>query len=181
MHCTRRTALLAPLAAVLSTPAAHAAEPARFQAPNLVEISPTLVTCGQPNAAALKTLAAHGFAADIYLAPLTVYDAVRDEPEIVRGQGLEFVHIPIAFNEPDEADFARFTEAMATLRERKVLVHCQVNMRASSMVFLHRVIVGREAPEAAYDAVTKVWSPNGTWRRFIVTMLQRHQVAFEPY
>ena len=181
MHCTRRTALLAPLAAVLSTPAAHAAEPARFQAPNLVEISPTLVTCGQPNAAALKTLAAHGFAADIYLAPLTVYDAVRDEPEIVRGHGLEFVHIPIAFNEPDEADFARFTEAMATLRERKVLVHCQVNMRASSMVFLYRAIKLKEPPDAAYKAVAQVWSPQGPWKNLIEAQLKKNGIAFEPY
>ena len=184
MHFTRRTALLMPLAAALP---AHpflqvqAAEPARFQAPNLVEVSPTLVTAGQPSAAALATLAAHGFAADIYLAPLNVHDAVRDEPEIVRGQGLAFIHIPIAFNEPDEADFVRFTEALAAFRERKVLAHCQVNMRASSMVFLHRVIVGHEPPEAAYEAVAKVWSPNGTWRRFIVGMLRRHQIAFDPY
>jgi protein tyrosine phosphatase (PTP) superfamily phosphohydrolase (DUF442 family) len=178
MRCIRRAALLIPLAAAL---ALQAAEPARFQAPNLVEISPTLLTAGQPNAAALTTLAAHGFAADIYLAPLTVHDAVRDEPEIVRAQGLAFIHIPIAFNEPDEADFARFTEALAAFRGRKVLVHCQVNMRASSMVFLHRVIVDHEAPETAYEAVTKVWSPNGTWRRFIVAMLRRHQIAFDPY
>ena len=140
-----------------------------------------LVTAGQPNAAALATLAAHGFAADIYLAPLTVHDAVRDEPEIVRSQGLAFIHIPIAFNEPDEGDFARFTEALAAFRGRKVLAHCQVNMRASSMVFLHRVIVDHEAPETAYEAVTKVWSPNGTWRRFIVAMLRQHRIAFDPY
>lgn len=70
---------------------------------------------------------------------------------------------------------------MASLRGHKVLVHCQVNMRASSMVFLHRVIVGREEPERAYEAVTQVWSPNGRWRAFIVAMLRNHEIAFDPY
>jgi protein tyrosine phosphatase (PTP) superfamily phosphohydrolase (DUF442 family) len=183
MRCSRRAALLMPLAVLAPGRTALAAtpEPGRFDAPNLVEISPRLVTSGQPNAATLASLAAHGFAADIYLAPLTVHDAVRDEPEIVRRQGLTFIHIPIEFNEPGERDFERFAEAMASLRERKVLVHCQVNMRASAMVFLHRVIVDREDPERAYEAVAKVWSPNGQWRRFIVAMLRKHEIAFDPY
>jgi hypothetical protein len=62
-----------------------------------------------------------------------------------------------------------------------VLVHCQINLRASSMVFLHRVIVGQEDPEQAYAAVAKVWSPDGPWRRFIVAMLRQQGLTFEPY
>lgn len=55
------------------------AQPARLAAPNVVEISPRLVTSGQPSAEALAGLKAQGFEAVIYLAPPTVTDAVRDE------------------------------------------------------------------------------------------------------
>jgi hypothetical protein len=62
-----------------------------------------------------------------------------------------------------------------------VLVHCQVNLRASCMTFLHRVIAGREAPPTAYEAVARVWSPNGVWRILLVEQLRRHGSDFEPY
>jgi hypothetical protein len=68
---------------------------------------------------------------------------------------------------------------MTGLGSRKVLVHCQVNLRASSMVFLYRTIVLKEDPRVAYEAVSGVWSPEGPWRRLIETELRKHNVAFE--
>lgn len=175
---TRRSVGLA-LAAGLACRFGAAQE--AFTAPNLVVISPLLTTAGQPSADALSRLGAAGYAGVVYLAPLTVPGAVRDEAAILGRQGLAFAHIPIEFNEPAERDFEAFAGALAALQGRRVLVHCQVNMRASSMVFLHRVLVGKERPELAYEAVTQVWSPNGTWKRFLVSMLTKHSVAFEPY
>lgn len=167
--------LLGPLARV-----AQAAAPG-LDAPNVVPISPRLVTSGQPTRATLEGLAARGFGGVIYLAPSTVPDAVRDEAAIVERQGLRYVNIPIPFNKPTDADFDAFVTALDGMKDRQVLVHCQVNMRGSSMVFLYRTIVGKESPEAAYEAVTKVWSPNGVWRQFIVDQLKRHSIDFEPY
>ena len=40
------------------------AQPSRLAAPNVVEVSPQLVTSGQPTAEALTGLKAQGFAAD---------------------------------------------------------------------------------------------------------------------
>jgi protein tyrosine phosphatase (PTP) superfamily phosphohydrolase (DUF442 family) len=152
-----------------------------LEAPNVVPISALLVTSGQPSRDALANLSAQGFGAVIYLAPPTVPDAVPGEAEIVRKQGLEFINIPIPFGNPTEADFRSFVEAMNRLRGRKVLVHCQVNMRASSMTFLYRVIVGREKPEQAYDSVARVWSPHGPWKSLLIAQLHKAGIAFEPY
>lgn len=159
---------------------ARAAE-APLQAPNVVPISSTLVTSGQPTPDALARLAAQGFGAVIYLAPPSVSDAVPAEADIVRKQGMEFVNIPIPFNNPTQADFQAFVAAMGRLGDRKVLVHCQVNMRASSMTFLYRVIVRGEIPEQAYESVTKVWSPQGPWKHLLVAELREAGIAFEPY
>ena len=177
----REFLLLAGLALPQLGAAAPAAEPQTIEAPNVVPISARLVSSGQPSAAALGRLASQGFGAVIYLAPPTVADAVRDEAAIVEGQGLVYVNIPIVFDRPSEADFDAFVAAMRRLSALKLLVHCQVNMRASSLVFLHRVVVGKEAPEQAYEAVAKVWSPRGPWRELIVAVLRKHQIGFEPY
>lgn len=173
-------AVLAAIAAIMPIGDVISAE-TTLKAPNVVPVSARIVTSGQPNAAALAGLAAQGFAAVIYLAPPTVPDAVPGEADIVRAQGLEFVNIPVKFGDPTEADFQAFVAAMERFGERKVLVHCQVNMRASSMTFLYRVIVGREKPEQAYESVARVWSPEGPWKRLITTQLKKAGIAFEPY
>ena len=152
-----------------------------IDAPNMVVISPRLVTAGQPTAASLSRLREQGIEAVIYLAPPTVADAVPAEAEIVRKQGLEFVNIPINFGNPTEADFEEFVAVMRKLRDRKVLVHCQVNMRASTMTFLYRVIIDQVKPDSAYVSVAQVWSPQGPWKALIVKQLQKAAIEFDPY
>jgi len=61
-----------------------------------------------------------------------------------------------------------------------VLVHCQINLRASSMVFLYRAIVLKDDPRLAYEAVHKVWVPDDVWKRFIERQLARHKIDFQP-
>ena len=147
--------------------------------PNVVTINEHLITAGQPSAAWLETLSQRGIEAVIYLAPLSVGDAVPEEPHILARQGIEFVHIPITFNQPTGADFDRFTAAMTAMQGKKVLVHCQVNMRASSMVFLYRTIVLKEDAQRAYEDVGRVWVPNGVWLRFIQAQLREKGVTFD--
>ena len=157
---------------------AGAANP-ELAAPNVVQISPRLVTSGQPSAEELGRLKALGFGAVIYLAPPTVSDAVKAEPVILERQGIAFVNIPIRFDAPSDADFDAFAATMRGFGDRKVLVHCQINLRASSMVFLYRAIVLKEDPRLAYDAVEKVWVPDRAWRPFIERTLRLHGVSFE--
>ena len=49
------------------------------------------------------------------------------------------------------------------------------------MVFLHRAITAKEDPRAAYEAVAKVWSPDGAWKTLMRTLLRKNGVTFEPY
>lgn len=152
-----------------------------LDAPNVVPIDARLTTSGQPTAAALAHLGELGFEAVVYLAPSTVSDAIAEEPALVRRQGLEFVHIPIPFGAPTAAHFEQLAATLERLQGKKVLVHCQVNMRASSMVFLYRTTIRHEAPATAYEAVTRVWAPQGPWRQLIEEVLRQRGVKFELY
>lgn len=176
-----RSSMAIPLLAALSLVANMAIAAPALDAPNVVPISASLVTSGQPTAAGLAGLSAQGFAAVINLAPLTASDAVPGEPEIVRKQGLSFVNIPIPFGNPTDADFQEFVAAMNKFKGKKVLVHCQVNMRASSMTFLYRVLIEHQNPEKAYEAVAQIWSPEGPWMRLMVAELKQAGVPFQPY
>ena len=55
------------------------------------------------------------------------------------------MNIPVDWENPQEADFERFSTTLAGAGERRVLVHCQMNMRASMFTFLYRVTHDRRA------------------------------------
>ena len=163
------------LAALAFSAAAH-----EGPAPNRVDILPSLITSGQPTREFLQTLKSQGVEAVVYLAPPTVPDAVADEGRIVGSQGIAFVNIPMDWERPTAADFETFTRVMQALAPRKVYVHCQMNFRASSMVFLHRVITLKEPAEKAWESVQRAWVPNATWKAYILATLKAHQVSYEP-
>ena len=95
------TLALAVFTAALSSAAEPPAPVAGIVAPNVLVISPTLVTAGQPTRESLLRLKAEGYTAVISLAPGNTADAVTDEAEILRAQGIEFVHVPIPWQAPE--------------------------------------------------------------------------------
>ncbi|MBK8286641.1 MAG: protein tyrosine phosphatase family protein [Ahniella sp.] len=156
-----------------------AAENPKLHAPNVVVISETLVTAGQPDRASLLTLSQQGFQAVVNLAPPTVPDAVTDEASLVRDQGIDYINIPVQWKTPTEADFESFVATMNGFAGKKVLVHCQANMRASAMTFLYRVIVAKDDPAKAFESVEKVWTPEGPWKTLVNEQLHKHEVSFQ--
>ncbi len=174
-HSAIGLALVAALAYAGAT-SAQVAPP-----PNLVQISDRLTTSGQPSLAWLDRLKEDGFEAVIYLAPATVQDAVRDEPLSVSRQGIVFVNLPIRWEEPTARDVETFSAVLTALGDRKTLVHCQLNYRASSLVFLHRTLAGGEDPAKAYESVARVWSPTGAWKRLLQDQLGKRGIAFDVY
>ena len=166
---------------LFALPAASACASGGLEAPNEVRIDEHWVSAGQPTRAGLLRLKSLGFERVLYLAPSSVSDAIADEPSLVRAQGLRFDHVPIPWAAPV---VAHVDAVFAVLKDRHNsglgLVHCQVNMRASVLVFLHRVLVRGHDPEQAWTAVSKVWTPEGRWRALIDAALQRGGIRFEP-
>ncbi len=160
--------------------AAQASGSLKIDAPNVVIISEKLITSGQPSKEALEKLGKQGIQGVIYLAPPSVRDAIKEEPAILAQQGIHYINIPIQFDAPTAADFAAFTTALKNFGDKKVLVHCQVNMRASSMTFLYRTIHQGVDPEKAYESVSQVWQPDSIWRKLISSQLQENKISFNP-
>ncbi|MBN8505563.1 MAG: hypothetical protein J0L58_13920 [Burkholderiales bacterium] len=157
-----------------------------LQAPNVVPIDAGLVTSGMPSLPSLDALAALGFRRVLHLVPLDVPGMLPDEPARVRAQGLRFDHVPIPWDGPTlghiDAVFAVLDDWQRQPgAQAKGLVHCEVNMRASCCTFLWRVLRRRENPEAAWEAVTRVWTPRGRWRTLVEQALARGGVRFEPW
>lgn len=171
----RRSLLLAALPV--------AATAATLQAPNVVRIDAQLVTSGQPDRASLQALKALGFTRVLHLVPFSVNPALADEPALLGAQGLRFDHVPIPFDAPRLSHLDAVFEVLDDWQRTpgQGLVHCEVNMRASCCAFLWRVLRRREAPDTAWESVTRIWTPRGPWRALVDEALRRGEVRFDPW
>jgi protein tyrosine phosphatase (PTP) superfamily phosphohydrolase (DUF442 family) len=146
---------------------------------NYVAATQRLHTAGQPTAATLATLSEQGFELVVNLAPPQNQGAVPDEGKLVAEDGPTYVNIPVSWQQPTYEDFELFSAIMNGARDRKVLVHCQLNMRASAFTFLYRVVHEGVQPEEAMQALRAVWIPRDQWATFTADVLARHNVDFE--
>ncbi len=141
---------------------------------NYRAVDESLGTSGQPTAAQLAAIAAAGFATIINLA---LHDDPRyslpDEPGVVKSLGLAYVHIPVQFAAPAEADLLAFFSAMDAHSGEKLWVHCAANIRVSAFLGLYRVIRLGWAVEPAFELMQGLWQPNDVWSSFIAAALEK--------
>ena len=174
-----RFASLALVASLCSASPAQTQTAAKPIGVNYVAATERLHTAGQPDAATLATLGEQGFELVVNLAPPNNQGAVADEGKLVAEHGPTYVNIPVNLQKPTYEDFELFSAVMNGARDRKVLVHCQLNMRASAFTFLYRVIDEHVPPEEALKALRAVWIPKDQWATFTADELKRHNIDFQ--
>ena len=126
-----------------------------------------ITTSGQPTEAQLAEIAGLGVATVINLALHTHEKALPDETATVTALGMNYVHIPVAFDQPTEDDFARFCAAMAATGDARVHVHCIINARVSAFLYRYRRdVLGMDEAQAR-AAMHSIWQPGGVWAAFI--------------
>lgn len=135
-------------------------------------VDDTLATSGQPSESQLAAVARAGFRIVINLG---LHDdprySLRDEAGTVRSLGMQYVHIPVAFDAPNESDLLAFFDAMEKHKNEKILVHCAANMRVSAFVGLYHAIRKGEPADSAFALMKTIWQPNSVWATFIASML----------
>jgi protein tyrosine phosphatase (PTP) superfamily phosphohydrolase (DUF442 family) len=144
---------------------------------NYRRYSPVFSSSGQPSAEQLKLVADAGFERVIYLAFNDNHTAIEHEDRHVKKLGMDYVHIPVDFDKPTLADFEDFAAVMNRDPSRRTLLHCQINLRASTFSFLYRVIYAGVAMPEAKKQLDSVWVPNPEWYRFLVEVLEQHGLS----
>jgi uncharacterized protein (TIGR01244 family) len=131
-------------------------------------IDDRLTTSGLVNAEQLSELHREGYDAVINLMPDSE-SPIPDEARIVHEQGLDYVYIPVDFNEPTSADLEAFTEAMDARAGSKVHVHCAANYRVTAFYSLYALKRGLCTRDEADDFVHSVWNPAEfpAWATFV--------------
>lgn len=146
---------------------------------NYREYSPYFSSSGQPSAAQLKTVSEAGFERVIYIAFTDNKTAIESEDRIVKSLGMDYLHIPVDFDRPTMADFEDFASVLNRDKNVRTLLHCQINLRASTFSFLYRVIYGGVPMRDAKEDLDAIWQPDKTWYAFIVDVLDEHGLSQE--
>jgi protein tyrosine phosphatase (PTP) superfamily phosphohydrolase (DUF442 family) len=142
---------------------------------NYLPLTDTIGTAGQPTADQFTDIQAAGYEVVVNLALPTSTNALPNERETVTELSMDYVPIPVVWDAPTRQNLEAFFETMDRYRDKKVFVHCAMNMRVSAFMFLYRVIRQREKPEVAREPMLKIWQPseNAVWQHFIDDALVR--------
>lgn len=177
--------MLSILSYALSSFAATAVYAVEDPDPTLAEIvnfrqyHDNFSSAGQPTREQFQDLADQGFERIVYIAFTNNTNALPDEDQVVKALGMEYTQIPVAFDNPLPSEFYAFADTMQRDTDKKTLLHCQVNARATAFSFLYRVLY-EDVPVAEAKAdMNTVWQPNEVWRDFIFEVMAQNDKSPE--
>lgn len=137
---------------------------------NFKPISNSLATSGQPKPEQFALIKDAGYDVVINIASGKSPNDLPNEGEIVRDNGMDYVHIPVDWENPTDQNLQDFFVAMNANSDKKRYVHCIANWRVTAFTMLYRVLALGEAIDEARATMYSIWSPqqeSQTWVNFI--------------
>ena len=142
---------------------------------NFLKLSDSIATAGQPTAEQFSAIGESGYQVVVNLALTKSLNALPDEQAIIEAQGMEYVHIPVIWENPTIEDIKRFFSVMETNVDKNVFVHCAANMRVSAFMYLYRLIHEHISDEDAKKDLQQIWVPNENWQKFIAQVIEHYR------
>lgn len=152
---------------------------------NYIAVDDRLVTCGQPSIEHFKLAKSEGFEVIIDLAPTDPRYSIENEVGLLSQLGLEYHHIPVAWDRPTKEDYFLFKKSMAEAKDKKLMIHCAANYRVSAFYSIYAMEEGRWDENQADKFLALVWESdpdwvlNDVWRTFIETNREKLDVREE--
>jgi|ERR1700690_1631540 len=142
---------------------------------NFLRINETLSTSGMPKPNQIQDIAASGVKFVINLATLKSEDWIPNEAELVANSGMNYLSIPVDWENPTRKNLDDFMNAMDEHHNERVHVHCQANFRASAFVSLYQVLHLSMDKKTALQNISKIWNPDEfpVWKKFIEENLSK--------
>ena len=136
---------------------------------NYIRINDRIITSGQPTEAQLRDAAKEGVQVVINLATLNSETTLEDEAGCVHGLGMEYVHIPVKWDNPTIDDFKEFVSAMKAASQKYILIHCVANYRVTAFYAHYAMKTLGWSVEQADALMSQIWdeSQYPIWDAFV--------------
>ena len=140
---------------------------------NYRKVSDTISTAGQPTRSELELLSKKGFETVVNIAMDDSDGAILEEEAILTGYGLEYYHIPVVWENPQQYQLGQFFDLMDTKKGQKTFVHCAKNYRVSAFMYLYYILRLGLDEKHAKGVMLLDWNPDQIWTDFIQTALNK--------
>jgi protein tyrosine phosphatase (PTP) superfamily phosphohydrolase (DUF442 family) len=146
---------------------------------NFLALSENLFTGGMPTSEQLTDAARRGVQIVINLAPHEVSNALPGETELVTSLEMQYINIPVIWTTPTKDGLNRFMDIMDANKDKRILVHCQANFRATAFVALYRILRHGWNAEDAMAGMHKIWDAEDypIWKMFIEENLKKSRAG----
>lgn len=142
---------------------------------NFLRISDRLACAGQPDESQLVQIATQGFEVVINLGLSDGKYALPDEAASASKLGLAYYHIPVLFESPQLSEWTSFMAIMKQHEDKKTLVHCAANYRATAFAGLYLLATSQIDRDGLRSFIAQIWTPNPVWQQFI------EEASRQPY
>ena len=139
-------------------------------------VDENLVTSGQPSSDELALIAQAGFKVVINLALTDASHVLAGEDRRVLELGMDYINLPLLFDRPSYAQALRVLDLLKSLQHQKVWLHCALNMRVSSLIYVYRVHHLMMDEVEAKALLDQIWTPNAAWSE-ITQQLEKHYLG----
>lgn len=139
------------------------------QMKNFKQFSDNLFSAGMPTQAQLEDIQKQGVQLVINLAPHDSRDALPNEEKIVTSLGMQYINIPVDWNSPTKINLTNFMDFMDEFENKRILVHCQANFRASSFICMYKILRKNWNSDEALKVMREIWNDDAypIWHEFI--------------
>ncbi|MEC4817682.1 MAG: protein tyrosine phosphatase family protein [Scytonema sp. PMC 1069.18] len=142
---------------------------------NYLKISDSIATSGQPTEEQFAAIKQAGYQLVVNLALPQSTNALPNEKQIIESHQMQYVHIPVVWENPTIENLKDFIKIMEANTDKKVFVHCAANMRVSAFIYLYRRLYQGLHEEETKEDLHKIWVPNETWQKFMQEVFQNYQ------
>lgn len=142
---------------------------------NFFPLGADLATAGQPEPDHFPLIAEAGFDVVVNLVPAENPDALLDEAELVEAAGMQYVYLPVLWDNPSLKDLDDFFDVIDRLRGRRLFVHCVLNYRVSAFIYLYQYLVQGTPQSEARTLMDTIWDPDEypVWSALIQAAITR--------
>ena len=136
---------------------------------NWRRIDATTTLSGQPTEAQFAAIKTLGVSDVINLGPHSNDGALNDEAGYLAALAINYIYIPVDFDNPAQADFDAFCTALEQLNGKSIHVHCIYNARVTAFFYRYAIEGLGGDRQQAFDRMDGIWRPGGIWAKFINT------------
>lgn len=129
-----------------------------------------LVSCsGTLQKVDLQSLSDAAYQSVINLLPDDNEYVIDGEKEKFENMGIQYVYIPVEWNEPKQSDFDAFAAAMDEFKDRKLHIHCAANYRVTAFyaIYAFKTLGWSQAESREFIATIWQLSDYPVWNKFV--------------